>query len=133
MSNTSGPMLPDNSGRLVDLFEPSRVIVTDRLAGALMRDVLILGAVGTPPPDRLDPTERASSCRHDGSGQNYGAMRRDATFAPAAERCLKKIPCGTAANATPNAAADAAPAPGGPARPDRHGSLCAMPEGFEAN
>src|SRR5690242_19045323 len=31
MSKLSGPRLPDRSGSLVDLFDPSRVIVTDPL------------------------------------------------------------------------------------------------------
>src|SRR3954454_1386755 len=31
MSNTSGPSVPDSSGRLVDLFDPSRVTVTLRV------------------------------------------------------------------------------------------------------
>src|SRR5580698_3779517 len=59
MSKTSGPTLPDSSGRLVDLFEPSRVIVTDRLAGALMRGVLILGAAARHrPTDAYRPPAR---------------------------------------------------------------------------
>src|SRR3954467_9333405 len=29
MSNPSGPRLPDSSGRLADLFDPSRAVVTD--------------------------------------------------------------------------------------------------------
>src|SRR3954454_19730326 len=47
MSNPSGPRLPDSSGSLVDLFDPSRVIVTDPLM--LMCDSLAIrgGATST--------------------------------------------------------------------------------------
>src|SRR3954447_22112495 len=47
MSNPSGPRLPDSSGSLVDLFDPSRVIVTDPLM--LMCDGLAIrgGATST--------------------------------------------------------------------------------------
>src|SRR4051812_3890156 len=47
MSNASGPRLPDRSGSLVDLFDPSRVIVTDPLM--LMCDGLAVrgGATST--------------------------------------------------------------------------------------
>src|SRR4051794_37770135 len=47
MSNPSGPRLPDSSGSLADLFDPSRVIVTDPLM--LMCDSLAIrgGATST--------------------------------------------------------------------------------------
>jgi hypothetical protein len=43
MSATAGPKVPCRSGIVVDLFDPSSPMVTDRLAVSLMRDSFVCG------------------------------------------------------------------------------------------
>jgi hypothetical protein len=66
---------------------PSRVTVTDRLAGALMRDVLGWGAVA----HHRTYKPSIALLENGGSRHNYGAMLPDATFAGAAKRGGRKF------------------------------------------